>query len=85
MGNQNAKPSRKFYLIPLACILVAVYISVSLGLSVLNMYKGLERVIMPGENIVTLAEAGNYIVFYEYQSVIDNRTYSTGEDLPNLE
>lgn len=85
MVNQNVKPSRKFYLIPLTCILVSVYIFVSLVLGVLNMHKSLERVIMPGETVVTLTETGNYIIFYEHKSVVDNRTYSTGEDLPNLE
>jgi hypothetical protein len=85
MSHQDVKPRRLVYVIPVLCLVGAIIISVFLGFSVLNMQKALKRVVMPGKVEVTLAEPGNYTLFYEYKSVVNNRTYSTGENLPDLE
>jgi len=42
------------------------------------------QVVVPGTHEIYLAKPGKYTVFYEYQSVIDNRIYATGESLSGM-
>ena len=39
------------------------------------------QIIVPGSRDLYLPEAGKYTIFYEYLSIIDGKTYSTGESL----
>jgi hypothetical protein len=41
------------------------------------------KVVVPGTENIYFAEPGVYTVYYEYQSVINNKIYSTGEELPS--
>ena len=84
MGDQSVKPGRWIYSIPVLCFAGLAFICVSIGIGILNMTGGLKRVIMPGEVEVALSKEGEYVIFYEYKSVMNNRTYSTGESLPDL-
>lgn len=40
------------------------------------------QVVVPGMHEIELGEPGQYTIFYEYRSVIDNKIYMTGEALP---
>ena len=42
------------------------------------------QVIVPGTHGINLEKPGKYTVFYEYQSVIDNKIYATGESLSGM-
>jgi hypothetical protein len=40
---------------------------------------------VPSSSDITLKQPGKYTVFYEYQSMVGNRIYSTGEDISNIQ
>jgi hypothetical protein len=40
---------------------------------------------VPGSSDITLSQPGKYTVFYEYQTMVGNRIYSTGEDIPGIQ
>ena len=42
------------------------------------------QVIMPGTHEIQLSEAGNYSIFYEYRSVIDNRVFASGPSFSGM-
>jgi hypothetical protein len=42
------------------------------------------QVIMPGSSDITLQQTGKYTIFYEYRSMVGNRIYSTGENIPGI-
>ncbi|MGE5325794.1 MAG: hypothetical protein ACM3NO_02045 [Deltaproteobacteria bacterium] len=86
MGADAIKPGRGYYGLA-GAILVA-----GIALFVIVLWKGissipsrLQQVTAPGSAELTLAKPGDYTIFYEYQSVIGNRVYSTGEHVPGLE
>ncbi|MGE5662240.1 MAG: hypothetical protein ACM3X1_08335 [Ignavibacteriales bacterium] len=41
--------------------------------------------VVPGSSNITLSQAGKYTIFNEYRSVVGNRKYSTGEEIPSLQ
>jgi hypothetical protein len=43
------------------------------------------QVVVPGSSNITLSQPGKYTIFYEYRSVVGNRIYSTGEEIPGLQ
>jgi hypothetical protein len=43
------------------------------------------QVVVPGSSDITLSQPGKYTVFYEYQAMVGNRIYSTGEDIPGIQ
>jgi hypothetical protein len=43
------------------------------------------QVVVPSSSNITLSQPGKYTIFYEYHSVVGNRIYSTGEEIPGLQ
>jgi hypothetical protein len=43
------------------------------------------QVVVPGSSNITLSQPEKYTIFYEYHSVVGNRIYSTGEEIPGLQ
>lgn len=43
------------------------------------------QVVVPGSSDITLSQPGKYTVFYEYQAMVGNRIYSSGEDIPSIQ
>jgi len=86
MDDQRIRPSRWYY----ACAGV-VFVAgwVLFGLLLIKNLSGmgakLQQVVVPGEAEITLREPGEYTIFYEYQSVVGNRVYSTEQNLSGLE
>jgi hypothetical protein len=86
MVSQEISPSRGYY------ALAALVFLAGLGFFVFVLWKGLtgatsklQQVVAPGRAEITLSEPGDYTIFYEHESVIGNRVYSTTEDVPGLE
>ena len=48
------------------------------------MTSGSQRFVVPGTSDVTLSEAGKYVIYYEYNSVVDGRVYMTDGNLSGL-
>jgi hypothetical protein len=40
--------------------------------------------VVPGSSDITLPQPGEYTIFYEYRSMVDNRIYSTDQDIPGI-
>lgn len=86
MNDKNIKPSRLYYFLAIivfvvGCSIFAFYLFKNLG----GLVENLTRVIVPGGADLTLSEPGTYTIFYEYQTVIDDEFYSTGETQSGLE
>ncbi len=86
MDSQEIGPSRGYY------GLAVVVVVAGFGLFGVTLWKGLsgmgtklQQVVAPGRAEITLAEPGDYTIFYEHQSVMGNRVYSTGDSVPGLE
>jgi hypothetical protein len=76
------------WLYGLAAIIVIAGIAgfcILLFSSISGMTKGLTQIVVPGQGPVDIEKAGTYTIFYEYQSVIRNKVYSTDEGLSGLE
>lgn len=69
------------YVIPVLVFLVTI---VGIVLFVIqkieDMNNSLYSYVMPGQHEIVFEEPGTYELFYEYQSVINNQVYNTGED-----
>jgi hypothetical protein len=85
MDSQQVRPGRGYY------VLAAIVFLAGLGCFVLVLWRGLsgmsamlQQAVAPGQSELILSEPGDYTVFYEHESVIGNRVYSTGEAVPGL-
>lgn len=88
---EKLKPSRWFYVIGIVILIVGPAVSSAVLFSsvfsnVGNMAAELQstQVIVPGSGDITLQQTGKYTIFYEYRSVVGNRIYSTGENIPGI-
>ena len=81
------KPSRWFYLLGIAVFIIG---GVLFGLFIFSSLGNFAaespiQVVVPGRSDIELPETGKYTIFYEYESVVGNRVFSTGEDIPGIE
>ena len=85
MDETEITPSKWYYVLAgLVCV-------TGVALFVLLLYKNLsglgsklQQVVVPGEAEMNLREPGHYTIFYEYQSVVGDKVYSTEENLSGL-
>jgi hypothetical protein len=49
-----------------------------------HLEKSRQRVVVPGDRLVTLDLPGNYTIFYEYRSIVGNRIFSTDPELRSM-
>jgi stress response protein SCP2 len=56
----------------------AVMLVVSIISMVTQIDKDSTRFVVPGEEKINIAEPGKYMIYYEHQSTIDGKIYSTG-------
>ena len=86
MDSEPISPSRWYYALAGAVIVAGVaFFVITIWKGVSSLPSKLQQVVAPGKAELTLSTSGDYTIFYEYQSVIGNRVYSTGEDVPGLE
>jgi len=83
------KPSRWFYLlgamIAIAGLAFFIFTLVSFFGVLFKGFENSHQFAVPGGDEFTLSEAGRYTVYYEYESVLGNKVYRTGEKLPLIE
>ncbi len=85
MDNQNIKPSRWYYGLAIVVFIIGGSLfTLFLFNSLSGLTGGLTQVVVPVKSDITFPETGKYTIFYEYQSVVDNRLYFTGERLSGL-
>ncbi len=85
------RPSRWFYVIGIVILVAGPAISsmflfsaVFSTISVLTEMPS-TQIIVPGRSDVRLSEGGGYTIFYEHQSVVGNRVFSTTENIPGIQ
>lgn len=95
MEGQRIKPSGWFYVLGLAVFVfgcAAAFALFAAGMAgtaasavdVDRVINDLDRVIVPGSAELALDEAGAYLVFYEYHSVVDGVPYNSSRSRPQL-
>jgi len=86
MNNVPIRPSKWFYVLAVLVMITGCVLFVVLLLGgIASMTKGLDQIVVPGEDTIDLAKSGTYTIFYEYQSVYGNKVYATDENLSGLE
>ena len=86
MNGSNAMPSPWYY--GLAVLMIIVGFSIfawSIYSSFSDMGRELSQVVVPGSADLDLKEPGEYTVFYENQTYVNGKFYSTGEQIPGLQ
>ncbi len=84
-GIPNKKTSLLWLLLPVIVLVLGVAgFAVLLYGGISGIEEKLTRVVVPGEETITLTEAGTYTVFHEHQSVVDGKTYSNPPTLEGL-
>ncbi len=79
----NTGPSAWWYLLAVLVFVVGeVIVIVFFVTGFIGTLSGLAKVVVPGSGTFTLPEPGKYVVFYEYHSVVGNRTYATPDEAP---
>ena len=86
MSTMSVKPSKWLYGLAVLVVLVGIVLfAVILFSGIASTTRGLTQVVVPGQRTIDFEKAGNYTIFYEYQSTYDNRVYATDENLSGLE
>ncbi len=79
----RGKPGRWRYGLAIVLMLVGTF-ALLLAFEVLKTTtEDMVQVIVPGESTITVEEPGDFTIFYESQSTVDGRVFSTG-DLPGI-
>jgi hypothetical protein len=85
MSNQDIKPSRWYYGLAIVVFIIGESLFILFLLNSLRgLTDGLTQVVVPVKSEIMLPETGKYTIFYEYQSVLGDRLYFTGESLSGL-
>ena len=74
-------PSRSHYVIGITVLVVGIVLFVILLRTPRKAIPREIQIIVPGSRDLYLPEVGKYTIFYEYLSIIGDKTYSTGEQL----
>ncbi|MDP4177843.1 MAG: hypothetical protein Q8900_05810 [Bacillota bacterium] len=77
MIKKYVKPSRRYYLISIAILVLGISIFTVCILNFINNVKNTSpEVIGPGAQEVVLDKKGKYTIFYETRFVVDNQSYT---------
>ncbi len=86
MSESSLGPSRWYYALAAFVVLAGIALFISTLMSGLgNLGNDLQQVVVPGSSDIMLSEVGEYTIFYENQTVVNGRIYSTDEDIPGLQ
>ncbi len=86
MNESNVLPSPWYYGLSILIIVVGFGIFAwVLYSSFSDMDSGLSRLVVPGSLDLDLKEPGEYTIFYENQTYINGKLYSTGAQIPGLQ
>jgi len=86
MNDSNVLPSPWYF--GLAILIIVVGFSIFawvLYSSFSDMDSRLSQLVVPGSSDLDLKESGEYTIFYENQTYINGKLYSTGAQIPGLQ
>lgn len=77
--NNKIKPSRLYYGIAVLIAAIGIALSVMLIINLITtVSSSSEQIVMPSSTDIELVDPGKYYIYYEYESVVDGKIYSTG-------
>ncbi len=86
MSSSSSGPGRWYYGLAALIAVAGIAVSISAMISgISSLGSDLQQVVVPGNGDLQLYERGVYTVFYENQTAVNGRVYSTGEDIPGLQ
>ena len=86
MNSNNVQPGIWYYgLAVLIIVLGFAAFAGSIYSGISDAQSGLLQMVAPGGSDLFLREPGEYIIFYENNSFMDGKFYSTSEQIPGLE
>jgi len=86
MNSNNVQPNVWYYGLAVLIIFIGFAVfagSIYYGIS--DAGSGLMQIVAPASVDLNLSEPGEYIIFYENNSYINGKFYSTSEQIPGLE
>jgi len=85
MDRTEIRPGRGWYIVAAALLTIAIVVGplLAVGKARQMLKDGPAQYVVPGEHPLALAEAGEYVIFHEYQSTVGGRVFSTGPGLPS--
>lgn len=82
MSSDTIRPSRWWYALSTAIVVVGTVVYIVLFIILfLSLKGGIRQVIVPGVHKLQLCQSGRYVIHHEYQSVVENKTSLTNEDV----
>lgn len=82
---RTVRPSRWYYGLAILVFVAGLFLFVLFLIGGLGQLSNrLVQVVVPGEYDMTFSDVGKYTVFYEYQSVVRNKVYSTSQNISGL-
>lgn len=86
MSSTSSGPGRWYYGLAALIAIAGIAFSISSLISGIgSLGSDLQQVVVPGNGDLQLFERGEYTIFFENQSVVNGRVYSTNEDIPGLQ
>lgn len=86
MSKSSLGPSRWYYALAAFVVVAGIALFTSTLMSGLsNLGNDLQQVVVPGNSDIMLSEIGEYTIFYENQTTVNGRIYSTDENIPGLQ
>jgi len=79
---ETKKPGIGYYLLGIGIIVLGLV--ALLAFTIFGMESGIQ-IVVPGNKEITLGKEGGYEIFYEYQSIVDNKVYSTDKTMPPIQ
>lgn len=78
-------PGRWYYGLAVLVAVAGIALSISTMISAISsLGSEMQQIVVPGESDLQLIDVGEYTVFYENQTVVDGRIYSTDENISGL-
>jgi hypothetical protein len=86
MNGEQVGPSRGYYALA-AVVFVGgwVFFGIFLFKNLSGLADQLQQVVVPGKFQLNLPSPGKYTIYYEYESVVGSKVYSTGRNFSGLE
>jgi len=86
MNGEHVGPSRGYYALA-AVVFVGgwVFFGIFLFKNLSGLADQLQQVVVPGKAQLNLPSPGKYTIYYEYESVVGSKVYSTGRNFSGLD
>jgi len=86
MSGQEVRPGRWYYGLA-GAVFISGWLLFGLFLfrNLSRISSGLHQVVVPGKTGLSLSRPGSYTIYYEYESVVGSKVYSSSRSLSGLE